>query len=252
MSLQHLHNIREYELEQALPLIRSGSRILEIGAGTGWQAKALAERGFSVVAIDVPESPYAQERLWPVVEYDGIKLPFPDHHFDVVFSSNVLEHLAHVEQFQAEVKRVLKQEGTAIHVLPTGSWRFWTNISFYAYLAKILLEVVFPNLRSGDLAKTIERVQKRSLRQNLDVKVLFPSRHGASGNVLSEIYLFSRFRWLKLFHRTGWRVEAYYLSGLFCTGYMILDSKLSLKLRHYASYILGSSSHIFGLRKANL
>ena len=251
MSLEQLHNIRQYELHRALPLIRTGSSVLEIGAGTGWQARYLTQRGYSVVAIDIPGGPYTQDRLWPVLEYDGINLPFSDKQFDVVFSSNVLEHLANVEQFQAEVKRVLKQDGTAIHILPTGSWRFWTNVVFWTHIAKILVGIVCPPLRSRDLAKTIERVEERTLRQNLKVKALFPSRHGAIGNMASEIYLFSRFRWVKLFHRTGWIVDAYYRTRLFYTGYWILDSNLSLRVRHYASYLLGSSSHIFCLRKAD-
>jgi len=231
--------------------MRSGSKVLEVGAGSGFQAKALAERGFSVVAIDVPGTPCAQQRSWPVLEYDGINLPFPDQHFDVVFSSHVLEHVSHAEQFQAELRRILKLEGTAIHVLPTGTWRFWTSLCLYVHFAKIPVALVFPNLRTGDLAKQIERAQKRDLRQNLKIRGLFPSRHGEIGNVITEIYLFSRFRWFNLFRSTGWTVETYLHSRLFYTGYMILGSKLNLRLRHIASYILGSSSHIFCLRKTD-
>jgi SAM-dependent methyltransferase len=252
VSLQHLHNVRQYELEQVLPFIRSGSKILEIGAGTGWQAKALADRGFSVVAVDIPRSQYAQDRLWPVLEYDGINLPFPDGRFDVVFSSHVLEHIPHVEQFQAEVRRVLKSDGTAIHIVPSGTWRFWTSICLYVYFAKIAVEVLFPILPSGDIARTGAGAQKRNVRQKIKVRALLPSRHGEVGNAISEIYLFSRFRWMDLFRRTGWNLEAYYPSRLFYTGYMLLHSKLTLRLRHNASFILGSSSHLFCLRKSNV
>ena len=252
MIFQHLHDIRSYELQRALSLIPSQSKILEIGAGAGWQAKTLAESGFSVVAIDVPGTQYAQERLWPVLEYDGINLPFPDGCFDVVFSSHVLEHIPHAEPFQAEVRRVLKSDGIAIHILPTGTWRLWTSICLYAYFAKILVEVLFPVVPSGDLAKTGACAQKRSVRQNIRLRALLPSRHGEVGNAISEIYLFSRFRWMDLFRQTGWSVEAYYPTRLFYTGYMLLNSKLNLRLRRNASFILGSSSHLFCLRKSNV
>jgi SAM-dependent methyltransferase len=249
--LQHLRDIRSYELHRAVSLIPSQSKILEVGAGAGWQAKTLAENGFSVVAIDVPGTQYAQERSWPVLEYDGINLPFSDGCFDVVFSSHVLEHIPHAEGFQAEVRRVLKPDGIAIHILPSGTWRLWTSICLYGYLAKILVEVLFPVLPSGDLAKTGACLQKRSVGRNIQLRALLPSRHGEAGNAISEIYLFSRYRWMNLFRRTGWSVEAYYPIRLFYTGYMLLNSKLSLRRRHNASFILGSSSHLFCLRKAD-
>ena len=53
MNIGHLREIRLYELEQAVPLLTTRGRILEIGAGTGWQAKVLADRGLAVNAIDI-------------------------------------------------------------------------------------------------------------------------------------------------------------------------------------------------------
>lgn len=254
MSLQLLQCIREYELSRVLPLIPSGSTILEVGAGAGWQAKVLAEKGFSVVAIDSRGSLYAQNRVWPIIEYDGINMPFLNNQFDVVFSSNVLEHIFHAQQFQAEIKRVLKPGGIAIHVLPTASWRFWTNVCHYPYLAKRLLELFFfsscsENAINIDATGAAEKAQKRNLLNKFRA-VLLPSRHGEEGNCVSEIYLFSRFRWIKLFQSTGWVVEVYYPNRLFYTGYSILALNLSLRLRHLASYMLGSSCQIFRLRKA--
>jgi 2-polyprenyl-3-methyl-5-hydroxy-6-metoxy-1,4-benzoquinol methylase len=72
---QHLQHVREHELRLILPLLPKGAKILEVGAGMGWQAKALAEHGFEVRAIDVP-SRFA--RVWPVQEYDGEHVPFAD------------------------------------------------------------------------------------------------------------------------------------------------------------------------------
>ena len=53
MNIVHKRNIREYELNRVTPLFQQGSTILEIGAGAGWQAKALANKGYSVEAIDL-------------------------------------------------------------------------------------------------------------------------------------------------------------------------------------------------------
>src|SRR5436309_261412 len=93
-SIEFLHTIREHEIEMISKHFAPGARILEIGGGTGYQAKLLADRGFKVATIDVGTSNYKDERVFPVTEYDGKVFPFPDATFDVVFSSNVLEHIA--------------------------------------------------------------------------------------------------------------------------------------------------------------
>ena len=126
---QHVEDIRRYELELVLLLLPDSGKVLEIGAGAGWQAQLLAERGYVVSAIDLPSSNYIAERMWPITEYDGSHIPFGDSNFDVVFSSNVLEHIRDAYSFHKEIHRVLKHDGCAIHVLPSASWRFWTNIT---------------------------------------------------------------------------------------------------------------------------
>lgn len=124
MDTQLLKQIREYELGQVVSLMPQGSSVLEIGAGAGWQTKMLADKVFKVKAIDLEHSNYAEQRVWPVQNYDGVHIPFADNSFDFVFSSNVLEHIPHIEDFQIEIQRVLKSGGVAIHVLPTATWRF--------------------------------------------------------------------------------------------------------------------------------
>lgn len=57
-SVDFLNKLREEELAQIAALIPLGSKILEIGGGTGVQAAALARMGHSVVSVDVQTSPY--------------------------------------------------------------------------------------------------------------------------------------------------------------------------------------------------
>lgn len=96
MKLELQRAIREYEIEQVIPLIPKGSSILEIGAGAGWQARRLAETGFDVTAIDLKNRSLAPHSVWDTQHYDGKTVPYPDSSFDVVFSSNVLDHIPHV------------------------------------------------------------------------------------------------------------------------------------------------------------
>src|SRR5690606_13540211 len=140
MDFEFLREIRVQELERIARDIPAGARILEIGSGAGWQAKQLASYGHEVEGIDVIGNDinydYRDVRVWDVKIYDGRHIPFPDNHFDVVFSSNVLEHIPHVKALQPEIQRVLNDNGICIHLLPSASWRFWTSITYY--VARIL------------------------------------------------------------------------------------------------------------------
>lgn len=107
----HLETIRHYELHRVVKTFPRGGKILEIGAGAGWQAGELQKLGYEVSAIDIEESNLINERIYPVINYDGHIIPFEDNYFDIIFSSNVLEHVPHILQFQSEIHRVLKPGG---------------------------------------------------------------------------------------------------------------------------------------------
>src|SRR5215212_7221523 len=111
------------EAEQLLPLLPPHARVLDFGAGTGQQAQLLSDHGFDVVAIDLPSSTYADHRLFPVIDYDGQHIPLADGSIDVIFSSNVLEHVEDISVIMREFRRVLRPSGLGIHIMPTPSWR---------------------------------------------------------------------------------------------------------------------------------
>jgi 2-polyprenyl-3-methyl-5-hydroxy-6-metoxy-1,4-benzoquinol methylase len=100
----------------------SGARILDLGAGIGRHALALAEMGFDVTALDAaPESVTAiQEGAERTVLRVDVRqgmmtaLPFGDEIFDHVLSWNVIYHGDEgvVAQSVAEIARVLKPGGT--------------------------------------------------------------------------------------------------------------------------------------------
>ena len=213
-SLDHLESIRRFELEFALHYFPRDGRILEVGAGTGWQASALQAQGFDVDAIDLSTSNYKDNRMFPVVDYDGHRIPFGDNVFDVVFSSNVLEHIPHLEKFQQEIHRVLKPGGIAVHVVPSSAWRFWTNITHILKSWKI------------------------------------PDIHGEHAtNALTEILCFRKSWWRNLFERTGWQVETVMPCPIFYTGRALMGKRISIPARHRIRRFLGGSSSLFVLRE---
>ena len=88
-------------------------RILDIGCGEGAIAAEMAERQFgaSYVGVDVSESAIeaARGRGLPGARFerfDGVRLPFEDHLYDLAVLSHVVEHLEHPRVMLAEAKRI--------------------------------------------------------------------------------------------------------------------------------------------------
>jgi len=79
--------------------------------------------------------------------------------------------------------------------------------------------------------------------------ILWRPRHGERGNALTELWLFSRPAWHRLFRRTGWVVESSEPLHLFYTGIGILGTRWGIQSRTSWSRLLGSSTHVTVLRK---
>lgn len=256
MDLSHLEALRLAELADVHREVRAaappGARLLEIGAGTGWQARRLAALGYTVAAVDVRGSSYAADRVWPVIPYDGRRLPFADASFDAIFSSNVLEHVAGLPALQAEMRRVLRPRGVAIHLVPSASWRLWETVTHYPFVVRSLVALLSRRWLSTPGQPGHDEILERAGRlpgATLLRKALLPSRHGATGSAAGELLSFRGARWRRAFEAGGWLVERQRTGRLFYTGRMLLGPALSLSLRRPLSRVLGSACHVFVLRQ---
>lgn len=95
------------ELEQIRSHFSPRMRVLEIGGGNGLQAAKIAEWGCDVTSIDLPERTNKAIHF-DVRGYDGKNIPYGHEYFDIVFSSNVLEHVVDIDRILQECKRVMK------------------------------------------------------------------------------------------------------------------------------------------------
>ena len=112
---------RDFILAEAMPL---SGEILEAGTGKGHFALALAKRGYSFVTFDISEEEQhfaklniAYSGLEKQVDFrieDGEHTGFSDASFDVVFSVNVLHHLANPYRVIDELIRVLAPGGKLV------------------------------------------------------------------------------------------------------------------------------------------
>ncbi len=103
-----------------------GLRVLEVGAGTGRDSLALAAAGAEVVTLDyaprslglIRDAARAADARVHVVGGDGLRLPFPDESFDLVFHQGLLEHFRDPGPLLRENVRVLKKGGLLLVDVP--------------------------------------------------------------------------------------------------------------------------------------
>jgi SAM-dependent methyltransferase len=241
-TLDRERRLRLAEAAGVMELLPAGCRLLEIGAGGGWQARFFAERGHAVTAVDVGAGRFADHLEFPVTSYDGRVLPFGEASFDAVYSSNVLEHVPHVEALLGETRRVLRRGGLAVHVVPSATWRLWTTLAQPLAMLRLVA--------GGGAAAAGRRVGPATPAWRKLRLALLPSRHGEHGGAWSELALFSRFRWRRLFRRAGFEVARDRSLGLFYTPWGFGGEWLTLPARRRLAALLGSSSRVYVLRPA--
>lgn len=125
---------REFEmLMNALGISRFRDA-LELGAGDGGQSVTISRYCDRLICTELCESDaernaHFRARIGPNVQYvvhDAQDLSaFADNSFDLVFSSNMLEHVADPLRCLKECRRVLRPEGVMIHTMPTRTWKLF-------------------------------------------------------------------------------------------------------------------------------
>jgi len=147
--------------------VRPGARVLDVAAGSGDLARALAERagpGGEVWVTDINRSmlEVGRDRLLdsglapPAVQCDAERLPFPSDYFDCVTVAFGLRNMTRKDAALAEMQRVMRPGGRLVvlefsrvwpplakaydwysfHVLPLLGRRIAGDEASYRYLAE--------------------------------------------------------------------------------------------------------------------
>ena len=123
LGSQSVLSRQRFALEMVQSAAPCGSRILDVGCGTGEMVAKLTERGYEAWGVDLAEPmiAYASRRYgsgrFRVGDIE--KIPFDDSMFDAVVCLGVIEYLVDDDQALKEIRRVLKPGGSAIVSTPS-------------------------------------------------------------------------------------------------------------------------------------
>jgi SAM-dependent methyltransferase len=92
-------------------------RVMDFGCGSKPYAK-LFSGAKEYIGVDIESTGHNHRTSKVDVYYQGNSLPFPDEHFDGVFSSEVFEHIFNLEEMLCEISRVVRPGGKLLITVP--------------------------------------------------------------------------------------------------------------------------------------
>ncbi len=98
--------------------------VLDIGCSSGYYLDVIGGRNSLTIGIDI--SPWVLRKAkdlrshcdFILSDIDSCSLPFKDGSFDIVFASEIIEHLQYPSKFMQEIFRVVKQDGILLLTTP--------------------------------------------------------------------------------------------------------------------------------------
>lgn len=175
---------------------------LELGAGDGFQSSLLQKYVKKLTATDLePWSPAIKTddvAYLPMAASDIDRI-FGENSLDLIYSSNVLEHVEDIGDVILKMRKVLKNEGVMIHIMPNINWKILQYIFFVPSKLRSIRARIFKTKKDYyDKPGFLDGAKK--------IPELFPSSHGGQVNTFMEFILFSRMFWRRVFEKKGFEI----------------------------------------------
>jgi len=112
---------------------KGAAKVLDVGCGRGFYEQLISEiyPHYTVTAVDknsdylnVARSSLGGTKV-KFMEGDATRLPFGDGEFDMVISTELLEHIRDDRLAIQEMQRVVKRGGKAVITVPVKNYPFW-------------------------------------------------------------------------------------------------------------------------------
>lgn len=138
-----------------------GKRALDIGCRDGYWSERLKKKSYSVSSIDL--EPKYEPALTHNVE-NG--LPYNEGVFDLVWCTEVIEHLHKPKFLVDEIDRVLKPDGLAVLTTPNSAWWFYKISRLWGWTPR--------KLQNIDHKQFFSEKDMRGLMSSYDLLGYFP------------------------------------------------------------------------------
>lgn len=137
-------------------------KALDMGCGDGFWSDELKKKKWNVVSVDGFDGRYpgmikvnAEERL-----------PFNDNEFDLVWMSEVLEHIQNAAGVVAEMRRILKPGGKIVLTTPNSSFWIYDILNWFGLSPK--------QVQNPDHKQFFDMKQMRELFPKAKIYGFFP------------------------------------------------------------------------------
>ncbi len=184
-------------------------RALELGAGDGFQSRLLARCTSSLLSTDINADRLEREPH-PRIEYavcDAEALPYTSGEFDLIFSSNLLEHLEDPVASVARMGLALRDDGLMVHTVPN---RFWKTLHMGLFYPSQLVSLVerATGRRHGGGPRFENNARVLPRREGFLRRHLWPPPHGVSHSNVEEFLRFGTTHWKRVFSDAGFELVA--------------------------------------------
>ncbi len=180
---------------------RASGHVLENGCGVGMYVQKLANHTQFVVGLeyDFERSIEAHMSSPNIINAAGESLPFPEDHFDLVLSHEVIEHIEDDRAAVVEIVRVMKPGGRAVIFCPNRGYPFEThgiywrgiyrfgNIPFVNWLPRLWRDRLAPHVRVYSVRDLVDLFGGLPVR-TVSKTVIF----GAYDNIIAHFGGFGR------------------------------------------------------------
>jgi SAM-dependent methyltransferase len=197
---------------------------LELGAGDGFQSRLLTRYVSRLISTDynpnIMKNKGNELIEFHICDAEEVDKVFSKRQFDLVFSSNLLEHLPNPDRTLKGIYEVLKDEGITIHVMPNPFWKLCHLLLHIPNMCVIALERI---TEKGGFSNILKKIKGAANNLELDEQIgnlgnnpktqraprsflyrlLVPEPHGVSKNNVEEFYAFSKNRWKKEFEKAN-------------------------------------------------
>jgi len=137
-------------IEYVSSLVKKGSKVLDLGCGTGLATRQLANKGLKVIGCDSDEKMIEVSKRYvePRIEYhvaNADNLPFEDGEFDMVTAFGAF-HWFRDKKSVSEIRRILKKKGVLAVINKNDTGKFRKD---YRGIVKEIVGELPPSVKRG-------------------------------------------------------------------------------------------------------